>query len=56
MYVAKQQEYEKAKDVAAKAETDSQTVTQTSGAVAKAEKKRKLEDDALHRVGTNHTL
>ena len=46
MYVSRQQEYEKAKDVAQKAETESLS----SSAVTKAEKKKKQVEDTLHRV------
>ena len=46
MYVSRQQEYEKAKDVAMKAETESLS----SSAATKAEKKKKQVDDSLHRV------
>ena len=43
MYVSKQQEYEKARDVANKAESESPASQQGS-------KKRKQEEDAMHRV------
>ncbi len=47
LYVQRQQEYEKAKDVALKAENDSLAMS-SSG--TKADKKRKHEEDAMHRV------
>ena len=52
MYVSRQQEYEKAKDVAQKAETESLS----SSAVTKAEKKKKQVDDTLHRVSCGQFL
>ena len=43
IYVSKQQEYEKARDVANKAESESPASQQGA-------KKRKQEEDAMHRV------
>lgn len=42
-YIQRQQEYEKAREAAQKLDTDHQ-------AAGKVDKKRKLEDDAMHRV------
>ena len=47
LYVSRNQEYEKAKDSAQKAEVDS--MSQSSG-MAKIEKKKKLEEEAMHKV------
>ena len=49
MYVSRNQDYEKAKETAQKAE--SENLAQSTGATqSKAEKKKKQEDDASHRV------
>ena len=47
LYVQRQQEYEKAKDIAQRAESESLAQSSSGN---KADKKRKLEEDAMHRV------
>ena len=47
LYVTRHQEYDKAREGAQKAETES--LAQSSGA-AKIEKKRKQEEEAMHKV------
>jgi len=46
LYYTRQMEYEKAKDAALKAELDT-----PAGGLSKAERKRRTEEDAMHRVG-----
>ena len=48
LYMTRQQEYDKARDITQRAEAEG--VTQSSGGLTRAEKKKKLEDDAMHKV------
>ena len=51
MYNTRQQEYDKARDLASKSE--SEMLNQSSSATAsKVDKRKKLEEDALHKVGS----
>ena len=51
LYVTRQQEYEKAKEVAQKAESDAlSTSSSNTNLVAKIDKRKKIEEEALHRV------
>ena len=55
LYISRQQEYDKLKEQASKAETESQYLAAAGSpavvrADAKAEKKKKQEDDALQKV------
>ena len=52
LYVTRQQEYEKAKEMSQKVETDA--LSSSSGnmsLVAKMDKRKKVEEEALHKVG-----
>ena len=49
LYITRQQEYEKAKETAQKAESESLNQSST-GQAAKVEKKKKLVEDALRKV------
>lgn len=53
MYFQRQQEYEKAKDHASKMESDMLSQS-SSSAFTKMDKRRKLEDDCMHRVSIDH--
>ena len=53
MYFQRQQEYEKAKDQAIKMESDMLSQS-SSSALTKIDKRRKLEDDCMHRVSIDH--
>ena len=51
LYMTRQQEYEKAKDVAQKAESDAlSTSGSNTNLVAKIDKRKKNEEEALHKV------
>ena len=52
LYIARQQEYEKAKETAQKAETESLTQS-SAGQATKVEKKKKQVEDALRKVRHN---
>ena len=52
LYVTRQQEYEKAKELSQKTETDALQSTSSSNHAAKVDKKRKAEEEALHKVGS----
>lgn len=54
MYCQRQQEYEKAKDQANKMESDMLSQS-SSSALTKMDKRRKLEDDAMHRAAEAET-
>ena len=52
LYVTRQQEYEKAKELSLKTESDILSHSTSSGNLtAKIDKKKKAEDDASHKVG-----
>ena len=55
LYVSRQQEYDKLKEQAAKSETESQGLSAagTLRADSKTERKKKQEDEALQKVGTD---
>lgn len=56
LYVSRHQEYDKVKEQALKAESDSQGPAAATNAAAKAEKKKKQEDDALQKVRPDRQL
>ena len=56
LYMTRQQEYEKAKDVAQKAESDAlSTSGSNTNLVAKIDKRKKNEEEALHKVCFNYS-
>ena len=56
LYMTRQQEYEKAKDVAQKAESDAlSTSGSNTNLVAKIDKRKKNEEEALHKVSLNYS-
>lgn len=56
MYITRQQEYEKAKELSQKSESDlGHSLSSTSNLTAKVDKKKKAEDDALHKAAEAET-
>jgi len=52
LYITKQQEYSKAREMASKSESEALHHSSSSGNLAaKMDKKKRAEDEALHKVG-----
>lgn len=51
MYMMRKQEYEKAREQSSKVESDMLDKSNSSSVLSKMDKRKKLEEDAMHKVG-----